>query len=89
MWRVGVVVRRYINILIIIINFAYSIYNRTGVNFFWIVDNSQQVLNRLRKTNYFSPAKHFDSFDFYTLYTSIPHDSLKMALTSLVMETYR
>ena len=50
---------------------------------------SQQVLNRLRKTNYFSPAKHFDSFDFSTLYTSIPHDSLKMALTSLVMEAYR
>ena len=69
--------------------YCNGIYNRTGVNCFWIVDNSQQVLNRLRKTNYFSPAKHFDSFDFSTLYTSIPHDSLKMALTSLVMETYR
>ena len=41
------------------------IYNRTGVNCFWIVNNSQQVLNRIRKTNYFSPAKHFDSFDFF------------------------
>ena len=49
----------------------------------------QQVLNRIRKTNYFSPAKHFDSFDFSTLYTSIPHDSLKIALTSLVKEAYR
>ena len=69
--------------------YCNGIYNRTGVNCFWIVDNSQQVLNRLRKTNYFSPVKHFDSFDFSTLYSSIPHDSLKMALTSLVMETYR
>ena len=60
--------------------YCNGIYNRTGVNCFWIVDNSQQVLNRLRKTNYFSPAKHFDSFDFSTLYTSIPHDSLKMHL---------
>ena len=68
--------------------YCNGIYNRTGVNCFWIVDNSQQVLNRLRKTNYFSPAKYFDSFDFSTLYTSIPHDSLKMALTSLIMETY-
>ena len=33
--------------------------------------------------------KHFDSFDFSTLYTSIPHDSLKIALTSLVKEAYR
>ena len=63
--------------------YCNGIYNRTGVNCFWIVDNSQQVLNRIRKTNYFSPAKHFDSFDFSTLYTSIPHDSLKIALPSL------
>ena len=69
--------------------YCNGIYNRTEVNCFWIVDNSQQVLNRLRKTSYFSPAKHFDSFDFSTLYTSIPHDSLKMALTSFIMETYR
>ena len=69
--------------------YCNGIYNRTGVNCFWIVDNSQQVLNRIRKTNYFSPAKHFDSFDFSTLYTSIPHDSLKITLTSLVKEAYR
>ena len=43
---------------------------------------------RIRKTNYFSPAKHFDSFDF-SLYTSIPHDSLKIAFTTLVKEAYR
>ena len=69
--------------------YCNGIYNRTGVNCFWIVDNSQQVLNRIHKTIYFSPAKPFDSFDFSTLYTSIPHDFLKIALTSLVKETYR
>ena len=50
---------------------------------------SKRLTTCLAKIVYFSPAKHFDSFDFSTLYTSIPHDSLKMALTSLVMETYR
>ena len=59
---------------------------RTGVNCFWIVVNSQQVLNRLRKTNNFSPAKHFDSFDFSILYTSIPHDSLS-EVTSILLWT--
>ena len=29
------------------------------------------------------------SIYFFTLYTSIPHDSLKIALTSLVKEAYR
>ena len=43
---------------------------------------------RISKTFYFSPAKHFDSFHFSTLYTSISHDSLKIALTSIVKEAY-
>ena len=41
------------------------------------------------KINYFSTAKHFVSYDFSTLYTSIPHASLKHALTTLIREAYR
>ena len=55
------------------------------MNCFWIVDNSQQALS----SNYFSTAKHFDSFDFSTLYTSIPHTSLLESLTSLIKEAYK
>ena len=43
------------------------------------------TLNR----NYFSTARHFDSYDFTTLYTSIPHAALKEALGTLVQEAYR
>ena len=50
---------------------------------------SQQVLSSLNKINYFSTAKHFDSFDFTALYTSIPHTSLLEALTSLIKEAYK
>ena len=65
------------------------LYNRTGVNCFWIVDNALQVLNKICQINYFSTAKHVGSFDFSTLYASIPHDALKIALTSLIKEAYR
>ena len=41
------------------------------------------------KLNYFSTAKQFDSYDFSTLYTTIPHASLKHALTALINEAYR
>ena len=34
-------------------------------------------------------AKHLDSYDFSTLYTSIPHTSLKQALTSLITDAYK
>ena len=59
---------------------------RTGVNCFWIIDNSEQVLLTLNKINYFSTARHLDSYDFSTLYTSIPHESLKNAL---IKEAYK
>ena len=56
------------------------------MNRFWIIDNSQQVLSALRKI---SVAKQFDTYDFSTLYTSIPHPALKEALESLIQEAYR
>ena len=69
--------------------YCNGIFCRTGVNCFWIIDNSQQVLSTINKINYFSTAKHLDSYDFSTLYTSIPHDSLKQALKSLITEAYK
>ena len=69
--------------------YCNGIYCKTGVNCFWIIDNSQQVLSALSKINYFSTAKHLDSYDFSTLYISIPHTSLKEALTSLIKEVYK
>ena len=54
-----------------------GIFRNTGVNCFWIINNSQQVLSSLFYLNKVSRAKHFDSFDFTTLYTNIPHDTLK------------
>ena len=46
------------------------------------------MLSTLNKINYFSTARHFDSYDFSTLYTSIPHAALKEALETLVHEAY-
>ena len=51
-----------------------GIYCRTSVNCFWVIDNSQQVLNMI---------------NFSTLYTSIPHDSLSQVLKCLVKEAYK
>ena len=47
-------------------------YRNTGVNAFWIINNSQQVLKVLHGVNGTSRALHMDSFDFSTLYTKIP-----------------
>ena len=52
--------------------YCEGIFKNTGVNCFWIIKNSAQVLHNLQDT---SKAYHFDSFDFSTLYTSFPHSS--------------
>ena len=67
--------------------YCNGIYSNTGVNCFWIIENSQQVLDHLVKI--ISSAMHVDSFDFSNLYTSIPHASLKTALVSLIKEAYK
>ena len=66
-----------------------GIYRKTGVNCFWIIKNSQQVLKILHRVNTTSNAIPFDSFDFATLYTNIPHDSLKSNLKKLIKEAYK
>ena len=55
----------------IITQYCNGIYCKTGVNCFWVIDNSQQVRNTLGKINYFSSARHGDSYDF--LYIPVFH----------------
>ena len=69
--------------------YCNGIFRNTGVNCFWIINNSLHVINTLRNINISSKARSFDSFDFSTLYTSIPHDSLKYCLKMLIEEAYR
>ena len=38
--------------------YCNGIFCRTGINCFWIINNSQQVLSTLNRINYFSTARH-------------------------------
>ena len=48
-----------------------------------------EVLDRLRNINRTSRAKSFDSFDFSTLYTNIPHEALKSNIRNLIREAFK
>ena len=43
----------------------------------------------LQNINITSTAKHMDSYDFSTLYTSIPHASLKNNINILIDEAFK
>ena len=68
--------------------YCEGIYRNTGVNCFWIINNSQQVLQTIQAINDTSRAYHFDSFDFSTLYTNIPHSALKYTMNVLIRDAY-
>ena len=40
-------------------------------------------------TNMYSRAKHLDTYDFSTLYTSLPHDTLKHNIRKLIVEAIK
>ena len=66
--------------------YCLGIYRNTGVNAFWIVENSLEVLDSLRSI----PARktQLASFKFSTLYTAIPHNLLKDKITNLIHSAY-
>ena len=69
--------------------YCAGIYNHSGINCFWIINNSTEVLDRLHKINKTSRAKQFDSYNFATLYTNIPHNALKNNIRSLFREAFK
>ena len=59
----------------------------SGVNRFWILKNSVSLLDALQTDNV-SPYRHISSWDFSTLYTTIPHADLKRSIQTLVFKVF-
>ena len=57
-------------------------YARSGVNQMWILKNSKELLENLHSVN------SIKSFDFSTLYTTIPHDKLKSKLKAIINQCF-
>ena len=57
------------------------------VNYFWIIKNSSEVIEKLRLRNF--QGSQVSSFDFSTLYTSLLHDLIKTKVLSLYNSVLR
>ena len=62
--------------------------SRNGVNNMWILENSTSLLSSLDQLDV-RTATSVQTFDFSTLYTSIPHDLLKSRISNLVHNAFR
>ena len=66
-------------------NYDHRFHNR---NDFYIIDNNEPVLDFINMNNTMSGVKSINTYDFSTLYTSIPHDQLKNNLELFVNKVF-
>ena len=65
-----------------VMKFSKTAFSNSNVSYFWSIKNSSEVIEKLRLHNF--QGTHVSSFDFSTLYTSLPHDLIKEKVLSLV-----
>ena len=59
--------------------YCETVYSRSGINHMWILKNSKELLDNF-KSRSFSEITFIKTFDFSTLYTTIPPVKLKNRL---------
>ena len=66
--------------------YCKTIRKRTGVNSMWIINNSLDVIHALEEKQL--SLTHVSTWDFSTLYTSLPHAQLKNQLQDLLERVF-
>ena len=61
-------------------------YENSGINLFWSIKNSAEVLDKLKNKRFL--ASTVSTYDFSTLYTTLPHNLIKDKLTALIRKTF-
>ena len=69
------------------IKYCEKTYEREGINYFWSIKNSTEILYKL-KTKRFQASTIF-TYDFSTLYTTLPHNLIRNQLVDLIENTFR
>ena len=60
------------------IRYFDTVYERDGINYFLSIKNSNDVLNKFKSKNF--QASKLSTYDFSTLYTTLPHHLIKINL---------
>ena len=65
-----------------VIRYCEKVYERSSKNFFWSIKNSGEVINKLKLRGF--RATSLSTYDFSTLYTTLPHNLIKEKLNDLI-----
>ena len=65
-----------------VIRYCEKVYERSVKNLFWSIKDSGEVLNKLKSRGF--RATSLSTYDFSTLYTTLPHNLIKENLSGLI-----
>ena len=69
------------------IKYCEKTYEREGINCFWSIKISTEILNKLETKGF--QASNISTNDFSTLYTTLPHNLIRNQLVDLIENTFR
>ena len=69
-----------------VIKYNEKVYENSGENLFWSIKNSVEILDKLKNRHF--RASSLNTYDFSTLYTTLPHHLIKAKLTQLIQKTF-
>ena len=70
-----------------VIRYCEKVYERSGKKLFWSIKNSTEVLDKLKSRGFC--ASSVSTYDFSTLYTTLPHNLIKRKLINLIETTFQ
>ena len=70
-----------------VIKYCEKVYGRFGKNLFWSIKNSGEIFDKLKARDF--NATSLSTYDFSTLYTTLPHNLIKDKLIDLIERTFQ
>ena len=70
-----------------VIKYCEKVYERSGKNLFWSIKNSGEILDKLKARDF--NATSLSTYDFSTLYTTLPHNLIEDKLIDLIERTFQ
>ena len=70
-----------------LLNIVKKVYEKSGKSLFWSIKNSCEVLNKLKSRGF--RASSLSTYDFSTLYTTLPLNLIKDKLMDLIERTFQ
>ena len=69
-----------------VIKYCTTVYERNGKKLFWSIKNSGEILNKFKSRGFL--ASGLSTYEFSTLYTTLPHNLIKEKITELIEQTF-